>query len=68
MKLKKITAYIQIDKQEDTITTIIPSGFRGSYIIVEEDPAYNLGVAYFPFEKSKELLKALKAIRRAKKK
>ncbi len=71
MKLKKITAYVderveQIDGQENIRTTIIPSGFKGGYIVVEEDSGYNLGVDYWPFERSKELLKALRATRKKK--
>lgn len=68
MKLRKITAYIDekaehIDGQEDIRTTIIPSGFRGGYIVVEEDPGYNLGVAYWPMKRSKELLKELQRLK-----
>lgn len=71
MKIRKITAYVdahveQINGQENIRTTIIPSGFKGGYIVVEEDPGYNLGVAYWPVKKSKELLKALRAVRKEK--
>lgn len=66
MKLKKITAYIYDIKDGDTRTTIIPSGFKGRYIVIEEDSGYNLGVCYNPFERSPELFKALKSTRKGK--
>ena len=66
MKLKKITAYIYHIQNGDTRTTIIPSGFKGGYIIIEESSDYTLGACYVPFEMSKDLLKALKSIRKGK--
>ena len=61
MKLKKIIGYIQTDSQRSIRTTIIPSGFKGGYIVVMEDPAYNLEVSY---NQSSELLKVLKKVER----
>jgi hypothetical protein len=63
MKLKKITAYIQTDKKRtDEIRMFLPSGYKGGYILVEEDCAYNLGIAYLPFKWSKKFLDAKKRL------
>ena len=61
MKLKKIIGYIQTDSQRSIRTTIIPSGFREGYIVVEEYPSYLLEVDY---NQSFELLEALKKVER----
>jgi len=46
MKLKKITAYQQIDGPSGEVITIIPSGFPMVWICVSEDIAYNVGAGY----------------------
>ena len=61
MKLKKIIGYIQIDGQDGVRTTVIPSGFREGYIVVEEYPSYLLEVGY---NQSFELLEALKKVKK----
>ena len=61
MKLKKIIGYIQVDSQDGVRTTIIPSGFREGYIVVEEYPSYYLEVGY---NQSLELLEALKKVKK----
>ena len=61
MKLKKIIGYIQIDSQRSIRTTVIPSGFREGYIVVEEYPSYYLEVGY---NQSLELLEALKKVKK----
>jgi len=61
MKLKKIIGYVQVDGQDGIRTTIIPSGFREGYIVVEEYPSYYLEVGY---NQSLELLEALKKVKK----
>ena len=64
MKLKKITAYIQLDHiKKDKIRMFLPSGFRGGYIMVEEDYAFHLGACYLPFNLSKKFLNAKKKVK-----
>ena len=64
MKLRKVVSYVQTDlKQKDLVRTIIPSGFKGSYIVIEEDSSYNLGVSYLPFNLSKKFLEAKRGIK-----
>lgn len=47
MKLKKISCFLQTDiKEKGLRRTIIRSGFKESYLVIEEDYAYNLGVSY----------------------
>jgi hypothetical protein len=59
-QFRKITAYVQLDRRPGILATIIPSGFRGAYVMIEEDSTYNLGVTYATSKVHKELLKALK--------
>ncbi len=42
---KKIIAWV-CEKDEGVRSTMIPSGFKGLFLIVEEDYSYNLGVSY----------------------
>lgn len=65
MKLKKITAYQQTDgPAKDGISkVIIPSGFKGVWIVMVEDYAYNLSIDY-P-SKSKEIQEIIDAVKEA---
>jgi len=65
MKIKKITCFLQADikgKEKDLRRTIIRSGYKGSYLVVEEDSCYNLGIAYLSPEQVKEFLIAKKGL------
>jgi hypothetical protein len=65
MKLKKITAYQQVDgpAEHGISRVIIPSGFVGVWIIAVEDSSYSLNISY-PF-KSSEVEEIINAIKEA---
>lgn len=65
MKLKKITAYQQVDgpAEHGISRVIIPSGFVGVWIIVVEDASYNLSIDYPG--KSKEIQEIINAVKEA---
>jgi hypothetical protein len=63
MRIRKLVAYIQVgNERKGERRMFLPSGYRGAYIVVEEDSAYNLGVAYLSLEWSKKFLDAKKKI------
>jgi len=65
MKLKKITAYQQVDgpAEHGISRVIIPSGFDGAWIIAVEDSSYSLNISY-P-SKSSEVEEIINAIKEA---
>jgi uncharacterized membrane-anchored protein len=64
MKLKKITCFLQTDAKEKGLRrTIIPSGFKGSWLIMEENYAYDIGAVYLHPDQVKEFQAAKKKLR-----
>jgi hypothetical protein len=43
------------DKDDSTRVTFVPSGFTGVWLLVTEDPAYNISVTYATTEQVKRL-------------
>ena len=64
MKLKKITCFLQTDvKAKGLRRTIIRSGFKDSWLMVEENYAYDTAATYLHPGEVKKFLAAKKEVK-----
>ena len=67
MKLKKLPCFLVVNtknREKDLRQTIIRSGYKGNYLVVEENSSYDLAVNYLAAAPLKEFLAAKKGLRK----